>query len=64
MINPIYFKGVGVGLVIAWVTSLLAYVITRKVPKDNWRANLPVAKMLIVLEIVLSVIFLSLSFLI
>ena len=25
-----YFRGVGVGLIIAWVTSALAYFITRK----------------------------------
>ncbi len=61
--DPMYLKGIGVGLLIAWVTSLLAYFITKRVPADNWRAKLPVARILIIFELVLSIIFLSLSFL-
>jgi hypothetical protein len=30
LIGNMYFRGVGVGLIIAWVTSALAYFITRK----------------------------------
>jgi hypothetical protein len=30
LIGSMYFRGVGVGLIIAWVTSALAYFITRK----------------------------------
>ncbi|MGI0141832.1 MAG: hypothetical protein ACREBF_04260 [Candidatus Micrarchaeales archaeon] len=59
----LYLKGVGIGLVIAWVTSALAYLVVRNVSKDNWRAKLPVAKLLIALELVLSAVFLALSFL-
>jgi hypothetical protein len=29
--SNIYFRGVGVGLIIAWVTSAIAYFIKRKV---------------------------------
>lgn len=29
----LYFKGVGIGLVIAWVTSAIAYLFKRKVVK-------------------------------
>lgn len=30
LIGNNYFRGVGVGLVIAWVTSAIAYFVTRK----------------------------------
>jgi hypothetical protein len=30
LIGSMYFRGVGVGLTISWVTSALAYFITRK----------------------------------
>jgi hypothetical protein len=30
----LYFKGVGIGLVIAWVTSAIAYLIKRKIAKQ------------------------------
>jgi hypothetical protein len=31
--GKIYFRGVGVGLLIAWVTNLIAYLFQRKVVK-------------------------------
>jgi hypothetical protein len=31
--GSLYFKGVGIGLVIAWVTSAIAYSFKRKMPK-------------------------------
>ena len=31
--GSLYFKGVGIGLVIDWVTSALAYSFKRKMPK-------------------------------
>ncbi len=52
-----YFRGVGIGLVIAWVTGALAY----------WRKKeqrTTVAKQLILLELVLSVIFILVGYLI
>jgi len=30
LIGSIYLRGIGVGLIISWVTSALAYFITRK----------------------------------
>jgi hypothetical protein len=30
LIGSMYFRGVGVGLIISWVTSAIAYFITRK----------------------------------
>jgi hypothetical protein len=30
LIGSMYFRGVGVGLLIAWVTSAVAYFVTRK----------------------------------
>lgn len=63
--DPYYLKGIGVGLVIAWVTSALAYYIVgqlKKEKKDNWRFRLPLNWTLIVFELVLSAIFLTLSY--
>lgn len=63
--DPYYLKGIGVGLVIAWVTSALAYYIVgqlKKEEKDNWRFRLPLNWTLIVFELVLSAIFLTLSY--
>ncbi len=59
MANPLYIKGVGVGLVIAWVTSALAYWLQRKGIKHT-KVPIPIA--LILLELVLSVIFLAISY--
>ena len=55
-----YFRGVGVGLLIAWVTSVLAYWLQRKGIKHT-KVPIPIA--LIILEIVLSAVFIALSFL-
>lgn len=60
MIDPLYFKGVGVGLVIAWVTGVLSYWLQRKGIKHT---KLPIPIALILLEFVLSVIFISMSYL-
>ena len=46
-----YIRGVGVGLIIAWVTSAVAY----------WKAGTSAGVALIGLEFVLSVIFLAIS---
>ena len=60
-LNNLYFRGVGIGLVIAWVTSALAYW---RVPSGvSKRSALPVSTLLILLELVLSVIFLAISYL-
>ncbi len=56
----LYFKGVGIGLVIAWVTTFLAYWLQSKGIKHT---KIPIPTALILLEIVLSVIFLAVSFL-
>jgi hypothetical protein len=32
--GKIYFKGVGIGLVIAWVTSAIAYLFKKKMAKS------------------------------
>jgi hypothetical protein len=61
MVNPLYFKGVGVGLVIAWVTGVLAYWLQRKGIKHT---KIPIPIALILLELVLSVAFLAISYLI
>lgn len=61
MVNPLYLKGVGVGLLIAWVTGILAYWLQRKGIKHT---KLPIPIALILLEFVLSVIFLAVSYLI
>ncbi len=61
MVDPVYFKGVGVGLVIAWVTGVLAYWLQRKGIKHT-KVPIPIA--LILLELVLSVAFLAISYLI
>ncbi len=61
MVDPLYFKGVGVGLVIAWVTGVLAYWLQRKGIKHT-KVPIPIA--LILLELVLSVAFLAISYLI
>lgn len=58
MKNP-YFRGVGVGLLIAWVTSALAYWLQSKGVKHT-KVPIPIA--LILLEVVLSVVFIALSF--
>lgn len=58
-----YFHGVGVGLVIAWVTSVLAYLVVSKRGKPNIKTTLPVSTLLILLELVLSIAFIVLSFL-
>jgi len=34
LIGSAYFRGVGVGLIISWVTSLLAYYITERRKKS------------------------------
>jgi predicted branched-subunit amino acid permease len=46
-----YIRGVGVGLIIAWVTSAVAY----------WKAGTSAGVALIGLEFILSVIFLAIS---
>jgi uncharacterized membrane protein YtjA (UPF0391 family) len=46
-----YIRGVGVGLIIAWVTSAVAY----------WKAGTSAGVALIELEFVLSIIFLIIS---
>lgn len=61
MVDPLYFKGVGIGLVIAWVTGALAYWLQRKGIKHT-RFPTPIA--LILLEFVPSAIFLAVSYLI
>ena len=61
MVDPLYIKGVGVGLVIAWVTGVLAYWLQRKGIKHT-KVPIPIA--LILLELVLSVAFLAISYLI
>ena len=35
----IYFRGVGVGLMIAWVTSAIAYFFKKKMPTPNTQKN-------------------------
>lgn len=59
--GSLYLKGVGVGLVIAWVTSALAYLVVSKRGKPNIKTTLPVSTLLILFELVLSVIFMILS---
>ncbi|VVB65400.1 Uncharacterised protein [Candidatus Gugararchaeum adminiculabundum] len=49
--NIDYFRGVGIGLLISWVTGALAYWKTGQLPLS-----------LLVLECALSVIFLAISF--
>ena len=60
-----YFKGVAIGLTIAWVTSAIAnYRVGQltKGGKDNWRLLLPLNWTLVAFELVLSVIFLIVSY--
>lgn len=59
--NPLYFRGVGVGLTIAWVTGVLAYWLQRKGIKHT---KFPIPIALILLELVLSIAFMAISFLI
>ncbi|MCL4397214.1 hypothetical protein M1494_02610 [Candidatus Parvarchaeota archaeon] len=33
LVKNIYFRGVGIGLLIAWVTSAVAYLFKKKAPK-------------------------------
>lgn len=61
MIDPMYLKGVGVGLVIAWATGALAYWLQRKGIKH---VKFPIPMALILLEFVLSVVFIAISYLI
>jgi hypothetical protein len=35
----VYFRGVGVGLIIAWVTSAIAYLFRKKMPRVNTQEN-------------------------
>lgn len=60
MVDPMYFKGVGIGLVIAWVTGTLAYWLQRKGIRHT---KFPIPIALILLELVLSVIFITMSYL-
>ena len=62
--DNLYFRGVGIGLVISWVTSAIAYLVVAKRGKPNINTKLPISTLLILLELVLSVIFLVLSYLI
>ncbi|MGH7203740.1 MAG: hypothetical protein ACREHC_04835 [Candidatus Levyibacteriota bacterium] len=55
----IYFRGVAVGLTIAWVTSAIAYYVTYYVRHDSSPTLLP---KLILLELVVSVIFFVLGY--
>ena len=61
MVDPLYLKGVGVGLVIAWVTGALAYWLQSKGIRHT---KFPIPIALIMLELALSVIFLAISYLI
>ena len=36
IIKNIYFRGVGIGLLIAWVTSAIAYLFKKKAPKRGY----------------------------
>ncbi|MCL4376041.1 hypothetical protein M1558_00930 [Candidatus Parvarchaeota archaeon] len=36
IIKNIYFRGVGIGLLIAWVTSAIAYLFKKKAPKSAY----------------------------
>jgi len=49
-----YLRGVGVGLIISWVTSALAY----------WHSGLSTYTTLIIFELVLSTIFILVAYLI
>lgn len=60
MVDPLYFKGVGIGLVIAWVTGAIAYWLQRKGIRHT---KFPIAIALVLLELVLSAIFLAISYL-
>lgn len=35
IVSNIYFKGVGIGLLIAWVTSAIAYLFKNKAPRRS-----------------------------
>lgn len=35
IVSNIYFKGVGIGLLIAWVTSAIAYLFKNKAPRQS-----------------------------
>ena len=50
----LYFRGVGIGLTIAWVTSALAY----------FKVGTSAYKTLVIFELILSVIFLLIGLLI
>jgi hypothetical protein len=36
IVENIYFKGIGIGLLIAWVTSAIAYIFKKKAPKSAY----------------------------
>ena len=58
MVNAAYFRGVGVGLLIAWVTGAIAYLI----PKGKTTPT--ILRDLVILEFVISVIMFAVGYLI
>ncbi len=52
--RSMYIRGVGVGLIISWVTSAIAYV----------RVGVSTYTTLVLFQLILSMIFISLSYLI
>ena len=59
--DPLYFRGVAIGLTIAWVTSAIAYYVVHYIRGDTSPNPLP---KLIVFELVVSVIMFTVAFLI
>lgn len=53
MVASDYFRGIGIGLLIAWVTGLIAYIRNK---------NPSTFLYVLILEMVLSIIFLTISF--